>query len=364
MALETAHGRGAARPGPLPAPLAVGVLLAGSLLAACRGATEPSVAVQALERPSARSAGPRLPEAVGPVLSTAWRCIEGVAYLPVSEFDAYASGRVRGANGEELPREGPLPPGTAPASGHRVRTAHTVLRTDRSWPQALEAAREAEAHVERLFALLGEAAGLHFPSEPLPILLSGRRRAFEAAIADLVVDPSGWGAWYDAITGTVHVTSEPTDGGSLPMVANLRHEMTHQVLDLSSPKGRRYTIFRGRGLWLWEGIAIWSEGLGGGAGAQAAPMRAERFAVRRRRGEVERLDRLLTLSAEHLEGRHYDQLGSLFAVLMDGRVPGGRAAVMESLRDLLRGSYEDERFFARLGLTPAELERRWLASTP
>jgi len=49
---------------------------------------------------------------------------------------------------------------------------------------------------------------------------------------------------------------------------------------------------------------------------------------------------------------------------MDDRIPGGRDAVLVSLRDLLRGTYEDRTFLDRVGLSTEELETRWLALTP
>ncbi len=79
---------------------------------------------------------------------------------------------------------------------------------------------------------------------------------------------------------------EPAPRASLPLLADLRHEMTHQILDLSTPPIDRFRIFRGEGLWLWEGFAAACEALGDAPGEDTDRLRRERFTLRRDRGEV------------------------------------------------------------------------------
>jgi hypothetical protein len=255
----------------------------------------------------------------------------------------------------------PLPAGADGSRGWRLRTDHVSLRTDVAWPEAVRLARVAETHVLRLFAEHGDALDLRFPDAPLPVVVHARRADFARDLAAAGEDAASWGAWYDARRGTVLAAAEPAASGPLPLDADLRHEMTHQALDLSTPAAGRHEILAGHHLWLWEGFAVVAEGLGTAAPGPARERR-ERFERRRRLGDVLPLHDLFVLPQAVFEGRHYDQAGSLVAFLMADGVPGGRAATLATLRDLLRGTAGRRAFLERVGLPASDLEARWLRS--
>ncbi|MDA1194506.1 MAG: hypothetical protein O2894_04915 [Planctomycetota bacterium] len=338
----------------------LGAVCALLLLANCQGLEDGGLAQsdqQTPDRPALyRPDGPRLPafSGVDPA-RRGWTKVDGLLWIEASHAEAYAAGLVP-SGGSFVSARQMLPPTTPADEGFRLRTDHLAVHTNASWAQASLIAREAEAHVTRLVASYGDALNLRLPQGPLKVIVMATRAEFEAALHQQVGDPLGWGAYYDARTGAVNISLEPAAHGALPWQADLRHELTHQVLDLSRPLARRGRPFPVPWFWLWEGIAVWSEGLGGGPTTE----REARWRVRRARGEVEPIARLIERDATSFEGRHYDQAGLFVTWLLDPGVAPRQRATLDLVRDLLRGGVGADEWVARLGNTPDELERRWL----
>ena len=306
------------------------VLALAVLLPACAGglstAYGPPTSTPAASRPRLRSSGPRLP--------------------PVSGTNPASSGWAQAAPGVWT-------------KGERLRTAHVAIQSDATPEDGLRVARLAEAHTRTLVSTFGDALDLRLPYEPLPLVVHARRSAFQEALQRAAPGHPGWGAFYDARTGAVHVCIEPAPSGSLPLQADVRHEMTHQILDLSTPMRGRSKIFTGGYLWLWEGFAAWSEGLGDPAGTDTRAPRRRRFESRRARREVASLPTLFGLDQHGFEGRHYDQSAVLVTFLLRDGVAGGRRAVLHNLRDLLRGSALPDDFERGLGMSATQLDAAW-----
>lgn len=227
---------------------------------------------------------------------------------------------------------------------------------------SLEVARRAQAHVEMLVRTYGDALDLRLPTEPLPVFVHATRASFAEALASITPSHPGWGAFYDSLRGTVHVSVEPAPRASLPLLADLRHEMTHQILDLSTPPIDRFRIFRGEGLWLWEGFAAACEALGDAPGEDTDRLRRERFTLRRDRGEAAPLSVLFHLDQTSFQGRHYDQCAVLTTWLLNDGMPGSRAAVLSALADILRGRMSANALERKLGQDAASIERAWRAT--
>ncbi len=340
----------------------LGTALVALALAACQGAGGGAAdAAPAPWRPAPRLVGARLldfagvsPEARG------WSQVDGLFWVPREEAGSWGRGLV-------LVNDAWTPAGEAPAlatsaaDGYLVRTDHVSLRTNARWRTGASLARAAEDHVRRVFAAWGDALDLRFPDGPLPVVVHARRAELVRALAGALPEGPAYGAFYDARTGVVHVCVEPAPEGALPVVADLRHELTHQILDLSSRRSGLATP-PPHHLWLWEGFAVASETLGDTAGEDAGGLRRARLSLRARRGELEPLSRLFRLAPAEFEGRHYDEAGALVSFLLADGVPGGRRAVLDTLADLLAGHATAGDFVGRLGTAPAELERRWRAS--
>jgi hypothetical protein len=267
----------------------------------------------------------------------------------------------RHAGGPALARARPLPPGTPAESGYVLRSDHVSLRTNLPWEEALRIARLAETHVRLLFERYGDDLDLRLPDAPLTVLAVATRAEFDARLRRFVAEEVSWGAFYESTSATVFVSREPAPRGPLPLEADLRHELTHQVLDLSTPDVGRGRIFAGLHFWLWEGIAVHAESLGDAPDRPANRERFARFARRLAAGEWTPLETLLRMPQARFDGRHYDQTASLMRYLMEAGFPNGRTAVVTTLRDLLRARAGPEDFLRRLGTTPADLETRWIA---
>lgn len=181
-------------------------------------------------------------------LLAGWTRVDDLHYVAPEDADAYAQGLVR-VGADLVPRAQPLPTETPVEGGHVLRTDHVLLRTNVSYELALDVAREAELHVQRVFEAWGEALDIRFPADAVVVLLMATREEFAMHLAHRVAEPVGWGAFYDATTGIVNVCAEPAPRGALPWTADLRHEMTHQLLDLSRPPRRRVkpSALRGSG---------------------------------------------------------------------------------------------------------------------
>ncbi len=347
----------------LPARLGVvtallSVLGAASLLA-CQGLEDGSLlqdAPASSDRPALeRRTGERLPAFSGSSPARrGWARVDDLLWIAEGDVEAYRQGLVHDGD-RYVSVRAPLPHGTPAGRGYRLRADHIALHTNAAWERAKVVAREAEAHVQRLVSQYGEALDLRLPQGPLKLIVTDSRGELETTLAGLVHHPVGWGAFYDARSGNVYMSLEPATRGALPWQADLRHEMTHQILDLSRRSGRRGRTFGTPWFWLWEGIAIWSEGLGGDMGSQ----RAARFRKRHANGEWTRLAALARLDAGSFEGRHYDQTASLMDYLLDPRRPALRHATFSIVRDLLHGSVPADALARRGGVDLPTFEARW-----
>lgn len=334
------------------------------LLAACQGlpdGTLEQAPPHATDRPALhRATGERLPAFSGmDPARRGWAQVDDLLWIERRHVPAYRAGFVPQGDGI-VSRHQPLPRGTPATRGYRLRTSHVALHTNTSWAQAEVIAREAEAHVERFLRAYGDALDLRLPQGPLKVVITATRAEFERTLAGLVQDPVGWGAFYDARTGNVHVSFEPAGRGALPWQTDLRHELTHQILDLSRSPSQRGRAFAPPWFWLWEGIAMHAESLGG----VVTNARATRFARRQLRGEITPLVDLVRLDPWTFEGRHYDQTASVVGFLLDPSRPQLRAATLGLVRDLLRGRVERDALRGRTGMDLARLEAAWRASLP
>lgn len=328
--------------------------LAGGL-GACRAARTGTVTAPD-PRPVRRASGPRLPP-------------------PFEGRDTTALGLVRAFDllwlrSEDLPlwQEGgagvrPVL-GSPPGEGLTLRTDHVLVTTDLTAVNAIPLARAAQQHVEALIRIYGDALDLRLPHAPLPVTVFQRRSDFEVALAQSIPEPTGWNAFYDVRMGVVRVCAEPSRAAALPLLADLRHELTHAVLDLSASSPPPHpAIVGGLCFWLWEGIAVHAESVVGapddGAGAEALRVRAERFRASAAAHGRTPLERFFRLDQPRFEGRHYDQASQVMAFLAGE--PDLWPRTLDLLRRLLRGDVltnDPEREFA----VPAEtLEQRWRA---
>ncbi|MCA9314916.1 MAG: hypothetical protein H6806_11375 [Planctomycetes bacterium] len=284
-----------------------------------------------------RAEGERLPARAAPdPLLAGWTRVDDLHYVAPEDADAYAQGLVR-VGADLVPRAQPLPTETPVEGGHVLRTDHVLLRTNVSYELALDVAREAELHVQRVFEAWGEALDIRFPADAVVVLLMATREEFAMHLAHRVAEPVGWGAFYDATTGIVNVCAEPAPRGALPWTADLRHEMTHQLLDLSRPPRRRGQAFGAPWFWLWEGIAVHAEQLGDTGPRPTNVARYGRFRRRLYMGQWAPLRDLVAREARDFEGRHYDQTASWMSVLLTADDPARTARVLQAVRDLLAG---------------------------
>ena len=340
-------------------------LLAASVLAACVGpggtGWVDAPDTPGLRAPRYRAEGERLPRFCGhPPEERGWVCVDGLLWIESRDVDAYRRGQVFDGS-RYVPLTCALPPGVVATGGFRLRTDHVTMQTNLAWCRAKIVAREAEAHAVRLVSAYGDILGLRLPADPLPVVVYATRLEFEGVLGGLVHDPVGWGAFYDSCSGVVHVSAEPAARGALPWQADLRHEMTHQILDLSRPPERRIPAIQPPWFWLWEGIAIWFEGLGDPPGADTGRDRIRRFQVRHARQETTPLATLLELPQSRYEGRHYDQTGSFMRFLLDDRCPARRDHVLSLVARMLAGTLTAD-LEGELGMRVPDLERAWLAT--
>ncbi len=343
-----------------------GVLLL-TLLGACEslGDEEPrSTGPVRIDRPPLpRTDGPRMPGfSGGDPRARGWVRVEDLLWIDARDESAYRRGFVSDGAGY-VSFDAVRQSGVDAHGGLRMRTDHLAVHTNASWRRALEVAREAETHVGRLMGAYGDLLDLRLPRGPMKVVVTATRAEFERTMRGLVHDPVGWGAFYDARSGIVYVSLEAARDGALPWRADLRHEITHQVLDLSRPLSRRGRAFPRPWFWLWEGFAIWSEGFGDAAGRDTGAERIARFQRRYAWNDWTPLARLVDLGPAAFEGRHYDQTASFVRYLLDPRVPLRAAAVTDLVRRLLAGELLPGSQLERAaGVGLQELEQHWRAT--
>ena len=332
------------------------VLLLGTPAAAgCRGPALEGRTTVAPRRPPRRTSGERVPRPFGgadPATLGLTR-VDGV-WLVQEDASRWQPGGVR-----VLPL-----PSSPPGEGLALRTDHVLLSTDLPAVRALPLVQAAQREVEGLMAAYGEALDLRLPAAPLRVTVYALRTDFEVALAAAVPEPTGWNAFYDVVSGTVSVSAEPATAAPLPVLADLRHELAHALVDLSAPRNPPHlAIVGGLHFWLWEGFAVHAESHPDGWAGPRQPdaaARAERFRARRARGGPTPLAEFFRLDQAHFEGRHYDQAALLMDFLMGDDVL--RARTLDLLRRVLRGDVAKNDVERDLGVSLPELEARWRAA--
>ncbi len=309
--------------------------------------------------PLPRHDGPRLPAfSGGDPAARDWMKVDDLLWIERRDEAAYRKGLV--TDGVSYVSVDAAPTRSVSAeAGFRLRTDHLAVYTNASWRRALQVAREAELHVTRLVRDYGEPLDLRLPQGPMKVIVTATRKEFVRTLRGLVHDPVGWGAFYDARSGNVYVSLEPAKQGPLPWRADLRHEMTHQILDLSRPLARRARPFATPWFWLWEAFSVWSEGLGDLPGDDTLSARLGRFRRKYAWGEWTPLASLFALEQESFAGQHYDQTASLMRFLLDEGQPARRNAVLNIIRRLLSGPVPSDALARALGMTTAEIETAW-----
>src|SRR5688500_2999202 len=311
--------------------------------------------------PRRRTDGPRsIPFAGGDPASKGWTKVDDLLWVRSEDADAYRRGLLRSGDGH-LPVDEADRIEKSAQDGYVLRTDHAIVRTDVPFRRATTLARVVETHVTRVLDLFGPALDLRFPADPLRIVVAARRSEFERLLSERVAEPPSWGAFYQASDGTVYACDEPLARGGLSVVADVRHETTHAVLDLGRPDHGRERMFTRPHFWLWEGAAMWTEGLGDPPTAREG---AERFARFRRRfawGDVAPLAELFALGQDQFLGRHYDQAASFMTWLMSADGGAFQEGTMRLLARVMDGRAEIGDFERLVGLSPTEVERRWKA---
>ncbi len=351
--------------GPQPAPKA---RLAALLLvwAAVAGCVTP-IGSDPIEEgrpvpPRYRGSGERLPPYSGRnPAERGWVKVDDLLWIDTTEVDAYEQGLVFDGS-EYVPFAQSLPADVSARDGYRIRTDHVAISTNCSWSKAVEASRAAESHVMRLMLAYDDRLDLRLPHDPLPVVVTDTRAEFERILYGIVSDPVSWGAFYDAAEGVVYVSMEPAPAGALPWIADLRHEMTHQVLDLSRRQSLRGRPFPEGWFWLWEGIAIHSEMLGDPEGTNSSALRVERFEKRMAWKQWTPLATLVRLGQERFEGRHYDQTAVFMRYLLDEAKPQRRRAVLDLVGRLQRGPLAESALESALRKKLPDVEQDWLQS--
>lgn len=333
------------------------------LLVLVSGCTRPSGTVSDPDAPPRRRTdGPRsVPFAGGDPSLRGWVKVDDLLWVREEDEDAFRRGLLR-CGTAHLPFDEADRIEKTPEDGYVLRTDHAVLRTNVPFCRAATLAKEVERHVERVLDLYGGPLDLRFPADPLRIVVAARRTEFEAALSARMASPPPWGAFYQAVDGTVYACDEPLKSGGLSVVADLRHETTHAVLDLGRPDHGRERMFHRPHFWLWEAAAMWTEGLGDPPNAREG---AERFARFRRRaawGDVTPLDELFALGQDGFLGRHYDQTATLFAWMWDLDDGALRPGLMALLVRVMDGKAEREDFPRLVGRSVDDVEARFKAS--
>ncbi|MCC7138348.1 MAG: hypothetical protein IT460_07990 [Planctomycetes bacterium] len=339
--------------------LALGAALLSALAAACATGGGPGPSTE--RAPRRRSGGPRcLDFAGGDPGEKGWAKVDGL-WVREADADAFRKGLVR-CGDDLVPLDDADRIGKTPEDGYVLRTDHVLVRTDVAFRRAADLARTTEAHVVALLDSLGGPLDLRSPADPLPVVVAAHRRDFDALLARKVAEPSTWGAFYAAAEGTVYACDEPLGAGGLPVVADLRHETTHAVLDLGRPARQRDRMFDRPHFWAWEGIAMWAESLRDPPGHEAGAERLARFRRRAAWGDVVPLEEVFALPQRAFLGRHYDETAAFTRWLLAPEGGGRRDGFLRLLSRVMDGDAEAGDFERFVGWTPDEAERRWKAS--
>jgi hypothetical protein len=335
-----------------------------TLTTACRapGRSDRWTPATASPPPRRRETGERLPAvAGGDPAARGLERVDGDLWVEARDADAWRRGFVRCGEGYVSTAVADAVP-KSPLEGYVLRTDHLLLSTNVPLARARELARIAEDHVRRVFEAFGEPLDLRFPADPVPVVVAACCPEFTCLLKERVAHPVDWGAFYLALDGTVYACEERSVAGDLPVTADLRHELTHGILDLGRPLRGRDAMYTRPHFWAWEAIALWCEDLGDAPQARARSPRLERFRRRLAWGEVLPLAELFRLPQSSFVGRHYDQTAAFMAWLMEADGGAHRAGMLALVARVMDGAAVEEDFERLVGLAPAEAERRWLGS--
>jgi hypothetical protein len=339
------------------------VLLAGLAAAAACASREPAPRAEAPEAappPRRRTSGPReIPFAGGDPWAKGWVKADDLLWVEAIDAPAFRRGEIR-LDGRPVPFAVADVAPKEPDKGYVLRTDHVVLRTNVTFARARELARVVEDHVAAVLRVFGEPLDLHLPADPLPVVVAARREEYDRLLRARVPEGADWGAFYVAADGAVYACDEPRAAGGLSVVADLRHETTHALLDLGRPEEGRARMFGRPQFWLWEAAAIWTEGLGDPPGARHGTERFERFRRRLAWGETVPLAELFAARQADFQGRHYDQSASFVAWLLETDGGALRPRVWALLARVMDGWGEADDVPRLLGLSVEDAERRWL----
>jgi hypothetical protein len=315
-----------------------------------------------MEPPRRREEGPRaIPFAGGDPAAKGWVKADDLLWVEREHADEYAKGRIWTGDRYATVAEADALSKTAD-HGYVLRSDHVVLRTNVSFARAKDLARLCERHLEAVLDVFGEPLDLRLPADPLRVVVAAGRDEFTRLLRERVSVGVEWGAFYQAADGTVYASDERGRVGGLSLAADLRHELTHAILDLGRDDAGRGAMFGRPQFWAWEASAIWAEGLGDPAGAREGRERFDRFRLRRAAGQTVPLAELFALRQEDFLGRHYDETASFMAWLMDAEGGRYRAGFHALLRQVMAGWGESDFFERYVGIAVPEAERRWLAS--
>jgi hypothetical protein len=315
------------------------------------------------EPPRRRLEGARsIPFAGGDPAAKGWVQVDGLLWVEAEHADAFRRGLLFTGGGYEPTVETDRRPG-GPRGKYALRTSRVLLETNVAFSRARELAGVAERHVDHVLAFFGVPLDLRLPADPLPVVVAARRDEFERLLRDRVARPVDWGAFYSPKDGAVFACEERRAQGGLPVVADLRHEMTHALLDLGRGGGVAEAMFSRPHFWIWEGAAVHAEGFGDPPGAGAGRERAARLRRRVAWGEHLPLPALFALSQEDFQGRHYDQAGALATWLFEAEGGRRRAGALALLLRAMSGEATEGDFERLVGLSPEAAESAWLAAS-
>lgn len=336
--------------------LVCSALAPGSLGACAERARVPAECPTA---PRRRDSGPRsIPFAGGDPAARGWVKVDDLLWIEEVHAERFRRGEIL-LDGRYVPFAASDAARKSPEGGYVLRTDHLLLRTNVTFARARDLADEGERHIRQVLAAFGDELDLRMPEDPLRVVVAARRSEFAALLARAIPAAVDWNAFYEPSKGTVYAADEPPATSGLPLVADLRHEMTHAILDLGRPEALRAQMYGRPHFWIWEGLALWTEGLGDAKGVHTGAARFDRFRRRAQWGDVVPLAELFALRQDAFLGRHYDETAAFMAWLMT--VDGGtrRAGALALLAKVMDGAGETGDFERLVGLSSDDAERRW-----